>query len=162
MWRRMRMLRRKRSCLRSRPNSRAWSLSNEEESTGSEEATPSQAPAPRHKQRQSRLMTPARPWRMLSSRQPLVVLLTAELRAGRHVAALLPWLEVALRLRLQGRDMVGRDGASKLSRTLGTLSASSEETGVDAAKALALLVDLRPRTSPFEAVTEPWLNTWLD
>ncbi|KAL1520865.1 hypothetical protein AB1Y20_022426 [Prymnesium parvum] len=87
---------------------------------------------------------------------PMVTLLVSELSEGHHVATALRWLEEVLHERLQGRNLVQKDAVAQLSRTLRTLSASSDATGVGAAKALALLGEWKD--NPFEAVTEPWVG----
>ena len=72
----------------------------------------------------------------------VVSFITDELRAERHVRALLPWLDAALDLRLRPKgavDLFGGAAGAALSRTLRGLSASAEESGVEAAKLYALV-----------------------
>lgn len=92
----------------------------------------------------------------LDTAKALVILLVSELQAGRHLTAVLRWIEEVLRVRLHGRNLLWREGVSQLSRTLHSLSASDETMGVAAAKALALLSNWKDH--PFANVTEPWVS----
>ena len=78
----------------------------------------------------------------VAAARAVVSFITDELRAERHVRALLPWLDAALDLRLRPKgavDLFGGAAWAALSRTLRGLSASAEESGVEAAKLYALV-----------------------
>ena len=92
----------------------------------------------------------------------VVAFVAAQLRAERHVATLLPWLEHALRLRLQGRDLFERPVWLSLTRTLRGLSACADATGIHAAKLSALLQGEPARKGPAGPAAAPRLSEWLD
>ena len=74
--------------------------------------------------------------------QAVVGFVAEELKAERSVPQLLPWLEIALRLRMageEGRDLFEHAAYKSLSRTLRGLSASADASGIHAAKLFALL-----------------------
>ena len=78
----------------------------------------------------------------VAAARAVVSFITDELRAERHVRALLPRLDAALDLRLRPKgavDLFGGAAWAALSRTLRGLSASAEESGVEAAKLYALV-----------------------
>ena len=89
----------------------------------------------------------------------VVSFVAEQLKAERHVEPLLPWLEHALRLRLQGRDLFERPVWLSLTRTLRGLSACADATGIHAAKLSALLAQGSPARKERPA---PQLSEWLD